>query len=110
MTILLYYDKEGLPITMHSWAMLMESDSYRTLAQDDALDGSFVATFWLGFNHNLGGTKKHLFETMVFNDRDRSNVLDSCRYTTKKEAIEGHTVKLKERNEAPKHHLRRLEP
>jgi hypothetical protein len=106
----MYYDKDGLPISINSWAMLMESATYRVVKQDTALDGSWVSTVWLGFNHNIGSKKLHLFETMVFSKTENGDIIDSRRYSTQKEALKGHEDVLKERNEAPRHHLRKLEP
>lgn len=107
---LLYYDKEGLPISMQSWGLLMESPSYRIVQQDEAADGSWVSTVWLGLNHNIGGRELHIFETMVFRGKDVSDVIAARRYPTLSKAKTGHEELLKERNEAPRHHLRKLEP
>lgn len=107
--MMMYYDKDGLPISAQSWMQLMELESYRVLKQDTALDDSWVSTIWLGFNHNIGSKKMHLFETMVFAKRDQNDIIDSRRYSTKNEALKGHEEVLKERNEAPRHHLRKLE-
>ena len=107
---MMYYDKDGLPISINSFAMLMESATYRVVKQDEALDGSWVSTVWLGFNHNIGSKKIHIFETMVFSKMEHGDTIDSRRYATQKEALKGHEEVLKERNEAPRHHLRKLEP
>lgn len=106
----MYYDKDGVPITMLSWAILMETDSYRVLKQDTALNGSWVSTVWLGIDHNIGGRKLHIFETMVFAKNDRDDVVTSRRYATQQEALLGHAEVLQFQNEAPRYHLRKLEP
>lgn len=46
-----------------------------------------VSTVFLGIDHNLGGKKLHLFETMIFPDGELYK-----RYSTWKEAEEGHNI------------------
>jgi len=105
----MYYDKEGLPITMQSWCILFETKSYRVIDQDTARDGSWVSTVWMGLNHSHTPGKILIFETMTFSKEDSSDVLNCRRYSTLKEAKNGHKEVLKDRNEAPRHHLRKLD-
>lgn len=108
--MMMHYDKDGLPISMLSWATLMGTESYRVVKQDTAADGSWVSTVWMGLNHSTVPGKLKIFETIVFSGNDHSNILEGRRYGTLKEALQGHEELVKIRNEAPRHHLRKLEP
>jgi hypothetical protein len=107
---MMFYDKDGLAVSMQSWATLRETDSYVVLKQEDAKDGSWVSTVWIGIDHSFGGKKPLIFETMVFPSRDNLDPTDCRRYPTKKEALAGHSEIMKSIEERPKHHLRKLEP
>lgn len=109
---MMYFDKEGLAISMQSWAMLMESPTYRVIKQDDLADGRWVSTVWLGLNHAFGSGKKMIFETMAFTSKVDGDVVDARRYSTVKEAIVGHNEMVAELNAHPssKYHKRKLEP
>lgn len=106
----MYYDKEGLPITLMSWALLMESDTYRLVKEDEAQNGNWLSTIWLGYNHSTVKREMHLFETIVFRAKDDRTIVGGRRYPTEKKAREGHEELLAEANAAPRHHLRMLEP
>ena len=105
-----YYDKDGLPISMKSWVTLFETESYRVVKQDEAKDGSWVSTVWMGLNHSITPGKLKIFETMAFANKGSDDVLECRRYGSMKDALTGHEEVLKERNEAPRHHRRKLEP
>lgn len=106
----MYYDKEGLPITAMSWALLMESATYRLIKQDEAKNKNWVSTVWLGLNHGHKKGEILIFETMVFRSQDDTTIVSGRRYATEKKAREGHEELLAEANAAPRHHLRMLEP
>lgn len=106
----MYYDKEGLPITAMSWALLMESATYRIIKQDEAKNKNWVSTVWLGLDHSHKKGERLIFETMVFRSEDDSTVLSCRRYATEKKARVGHEEMLAEADAAPRHHLRMLEP
>ena len=94
------YDKTGKPIRMLAWAKLFEDKNYKTIKQTTLPNKKWVSTVWLGLDHSFEESKKPLiFETMVFKRKLTGNFkknrklaydLDSQRYSTLKEAIEGH--------------------
>lgn len=106
----MFYDREGLPITAKSWALLRGSDTYRVVKQDEAKNKNWVSTVWLGVDHRHGKGEHLIFETMVFRAQDDTTVVSCRRYSTEKKALAGHEELLAEANAAPRHHLRMLEP
>jgi len=54
-----------------------------------------VSTVFLGIDHNFFGEPPLLFETMVFL-RDNGRELDTARYASWNQAVEGHHVMVKE--------------
>ena len=95
-----YYDKEGKPIGTLAWAKLFEDKNYRIIKQTTLPNKKWVSTVWLGLDYSFEESKRPLiFETMVFARKFTKNFeknkklaydLDSERYSTIKEAIEGH--------------------
>ena len=86
-----YYNKEGKELTLFEWIEKNEDVDYKRIALDK-LDKYKVSTVWLGLDHNFSNEKKLIFETMVFKDNDE---VDCERYSTEKEAIEGHKAMVK---------------
>lgn len=95
-----YYDKRGKPIPMMVWAKLFENKSYKIIEQTLLPNKRLVSTVWLGLDHSFGcSSKPFIFETMVFKrkftgnfkkDRKMAQELDTLRYSTLKEAKQGH--------------------
>jgi hypothetical protein len=108
----MYYDKDGLPISMYSWGLLMENLTYRVVKQEELVDRRWVSTVWLGIDHSFGGKKKLLFETMVFDHEGGNDILECYRWSTLAEAQRGHAETVEELNKHPyqRHHRRKLEP
>lgn len=86
---LYWYDKAGNVIDRFQANKLMEDPSYRNVRQEEALDGTYVSTVWLGFDHG-GAIKPMIFETMVFPCRGVWRELGMSRYATEEEALKGH--------------------
>ncbi len=63
---------------------------YKRVAATVLPDGKWVSTVWLGLDHNWGDGPPVIFETMVFANPWNSRDLDSCRYRTEADAMEGH--------------------
>ena len=88
----LYYDKNDQPITGKDacfvWAKQLEDSKDRIVRQQTTWLGFWVSTVWLGLDHSFGGGKPLIYETMVF--RGSSGDIDMKRYSTRKEAVEGH--------------------
>lgn len=87
------YDREGNPIDMLRWSVLVErGPTYMRVAQTTLANGLLVSTVWLGVNHQYGGGPPLIFETMVFLFCDSARALDCTRYTTEAQAQAGHVV------------------
>jgi hypothetical protein len=81
----LYYDWQGNPIDLATWAQLFNDE--RHLGEDE-LDGVRVSTVWIGIDHGFGRTERPLlFETMIFGGTLDG---DTWRYATEAEARAGH--------------------
>lgn len=97
-----HYGRDGWPISMRSWCLLIESSrskrsrvDYRRVAGTKVLDDPevWVSTVWLGIDHGFNFTTERnyrpvIFETMIFGgplDQDYQE-----RYCTEAEALEGH--------------------
>jgi hypothetical protein len=97
----IFYKLEGkvaVPVSnqeYHAWMLGDSSGGHRKVAEDEFLNGDVrVSTvFTMGINHNAGGNRPQLFETMVF-----GGVLDTLqwRYATWEEAESGHAGVLRE--------------
>jgi hypothetical protein len=97
----MYYDKDGVKISMRRWGELSKDWKYKRIARTSIVSSSNhsehydVSTVWLGLDHSLGLTlglddvQPVIFETMVFGDDSRD--LDCVRYCTEVEAKQGHT-------------------
>lgn len=81
----MYFDKDGKPITLSEYCILLEDPNYKIIKQEYLPNKLFVSTVWLGLNHNFFGGVPLIFETMVF----PGNEMD--RYTTLEQAKVGHT-------------------
>ena len=87
----MYYDKDGKPLDTLSWARLFENFDYKRVGLWKGKKYR-VSTVWLGLDHSFLDSKPLIFETMVFNVKGRNinKDLDMQRYTTLKEAEQGH--------------------
>lgn len=82
-----YYDRNGEPIDMMTWARsFFENDDAKRVALTEH-DGVSVSTVWLGLDHQYGDGPPLIFETMIFGgDHDEYQ----WRYSTEAEALVGH--------------------
>lgn len=81
-----YYDRQGRRVL--TWEQLKTIE--RRVARDVLPTGHVVSTVWLGLDHSFRGGPPLIFETMVFADEDSFMDLESDRYSTEAEALEGH--------------------
>lgn len=91
-----YYDRTGAPISdMMAWAKKSEDPEYKRVAEDH-VGRYWISTVWLGLDHQFGDGPPLIFETMVFEKDETGEVnfadLDSDRYSTEAEAVEGHRL------------------
>jgi len=92
-----HYDRDGEPLTMRQWGMLMEDPEYQVLKQDH-VGPYFVSTVWLGIDHGFhspwfdaGNYRPIIFETMVFKEEgDEHEGVETERYATEAQAFAGH--------------------
>lgn len=84
----MYYDMQGNPMELLTWAKLFES-AERRIGQN-IIGYVEVSTVWIGLDHNMSGCGPPLiFETMVFGGpHDQWQ----ARYATLAEAEAGHAV------------------
>jgi len=90
----LYFDKNGVEISMQEMAALRANEEYSTIRRTVLPNGSLVSTVWLGIDHGYQSPVPIVFETMSFK-RGESGEIDwggvhSNRYATEEEAIKGH--------------------
>jgi hypothetical protein len=69
-----------------AWARWFQTAD-RTIARDELPGDVTVSTVFLGIDHNFGGGRPLLFETMVFGG---SLDQEQERYTTRQRALAGH--------------------
>lgn len=87
-----YYDRQGKEISQEQWIVLGADRAYRQVAHDD-YGWAAVSTVWLGLDHRMDPTSpKQIFETMIFGGEYDEY---QWRYSTEKEALEGHHNALK---------------
>lgn len=85
-----YYDKEGKPIDLMEWGSLLNNFDYQVIKQEELPNGKWVSTVWLGLDHNFYGGKPLIFETIVFSSKSSYDEVDVKRYSSLKEAEDGH--------------------
>lgn len=86
-----YYDRQGRPLDLFTWARSLENgEGDKRVAETTLPDGKWVSTVWLGLDHSFGDGPPLIFETMVFENRANLNDLDMERYSTEAEAVAGH--------------------
>lgn len=85
-----YYKRDGTPIEdVLKWAKNFETQD-RKVAKDILPDGKVVSTVFLGMDHRFGEGPPLIFETVVFPCEKDFDELDTGRYSTEEEALEGH--------------------
>lgn len=85
-----YYNKQGEIIDIEEWIKLNDNPNYRIVKQDELSNGKWVSTVLLGLDHNFGGGKPLIFETMIFPSKGNLNEEYCQRYSTLYEAKIGH--------------------
>lgn len=90
----LYYilDENGNPKGVKDvleWAKWLEVKGNRNIARDNNINGYDVSTIFTGID-TFGTGRPTLYETMIFNNNNEGHVEYEDRYSTKKEAIDGH--------------------
>lgn len=88
-----HFDKFGKPISLFLFSKLMNDSKYKIIKQDSLDNGLLISTVWLGLNYSFGGGQPLIFETMVFNNGDNTELPDAevlDRYVSKSEASERH--------------------
>lgn len=88
----LYYilDENGEPVPtedMQALGRMFESDE--RIVKKEAIGGYLVSTVFLGIDHSCIG-RPRLYETMIFSEEDPLCLGYQERYSTRKEALEGH--------------------
>jgi hypothetical protein len=91
-----YYDRQGKPMELMTWAQKFEDREYRVVAQH-WVRGWMISTVWLGLDHSFSmGGPPVIFETMVFPPGDEAGedgvfAEQYCeRYPTEAAAQAGH--------------------
>ena len=76
-------------VDIFEWGMFMQKKD-RIVKQETLPNGIQVSTVFLGLDHNYGGGRPILFETMVFGAGEEGFDNDMDRYHTWIEAVAGH--------------------
>jgi hypothetical protein len=87
---ILYYDMDGNPLSMEEWSAYYGHNRHVGETYVRRRHKTYyVSTVWLGLDHGWGDGPPVIFETMVFERGDFSD-LDMDRYATKEQAKAGH--------------------
>lgn len=86
-------DDEGVPYAVpeesaQDWARTLTQEK-RRVAKDE-VDGYLISTVFLGMDHRYGEGEPLLYETMVFGADGVGKECFMERYSTRKDALEGH--------------------
>lgn len=104
-------DKDGEAVEetdLFTWANWFENSMGQRRVALTKIGKYTVSTVFISIDYSFGGKKPILFETMIFNDKDRECGEDfdmyTERYSTRKEALLGHEkiveeVKKKQKDE-----------
>ena len=88
-----YYNRQGQPIDMMTWARSAEDIESKRVAET-TVGKLWVSTVWLGLDHAFMGGPPLIFETMIFpveGDEVTSWSEEYCdRYSTEDAAKAGH--------------------
>lgn len=86
-------DKKGNPKKCKSigkWGKFVSMEGSREVIKTK-IGKVLISTVFLALDHNYGGSKKPvLYETMIFNSRNKKLYEYQERYCTKEEALKGH--------------------
>ena len=86
-------NKNAVPCDIDEWGK-QRKDMFCTDAKhlgNDIIDGKRISTVWIGLNHNFDEIGEPLlFETMIFDNDGSFKDIYCDRYSTWKEAEEGH--------------------
>lgn len=106
--------KKAVPVEdALEWGNWFETaDKERVVKQQTLKSGMWISTVFLGLDHNFGGGKPLLFETMVFDTNDKKKYkigdnehesigeeMETNRYSTWEEAEAGHKKLVKKWND-----------
>lgn len=92
MTLHLWFDRQGRPITVAEADRLLTQPGYKRVARDE-IDGILVSTVWLGLDHSFGHEGPLIFETMIF---ENGPLNETCwRYATEEQAVAGHQAAIR---------------
>lgn len=90
-----YFDQDGRPLDLISWAKMLGDDEYRVLATDEV--GKYtIKTVWNGFDGSQPENEPHeIFTTGVFLTEDSKNpdgfeLIEEHAYVSKPKALKGH--------------------
>jgi ABC-type sugar transport system substrate-binding protein len=83
---LVYYDRDGNPITLEQWTELQGNRGYR-VAETNLVDGTDVSTMWLGIDRS-GQQPPAIYETVVFNAS--GDLVEVQRHPTMRDALAAH--------------------
>jgi hypothetical protein len=83
---------------LHTWGEFLENSNGRTSVKQETIGEFFISTVFIGLDHKFSSPEEKLkpdykpdiFETMVFKRGDFSSEEYCDRYSTWKEAEEGH--------------------
>ena len=82
-----YYNIDGEPIDMMTWAKLFGMTEYK-IVERTIVNKYLISTVWLGLNHNIWDGPPLIFETMVFYNTGQDDYME--RYSTLEQAKQGH--------------------
>jgi hypothetical protein len=91
-----WYNRDGEVIDTHAANRLLGDPDYKRVSLTDISSADDpdmrhrVSTVWLGLDHGFDNSDPVIFETMVFADGDTAADEWMRRYSTEKEALEGH--------------------
>lgn len=97
----MYFDRSGNPIGLLQWAQLCDGANGHDYARVEQWRGEavtiegkwyahlWVSTVWIGINLRFSDGPPLIFETMVFVE-DGPTIEGAMRYSTEREAREGH--------------------
>lgn len=88
-------DREAYEKQMRDFALVgIDDPKYKIVKQEYLWWGGWLSTVWLGLDHSHGEGKPLIFESMLF--YKSWSEIDMDRYSTEKEAFEGHERMKKE--------------
>lgn len=83
-------NNNAIPANLMEWGEFLENSPIeRRRVARDVINGKLISTVFLGLDHSFNGSL-HIFETMIFESEENNNDIYCDRYSTWKEAEEGH--------------------